>query len=132
MIATTIISSTSVKPRWFRIFLCQKLNMSLSSSLGLGLWTARAASLLSGFHWVHDRCQTSGDLLVASPNARGTRNCMEMVRSGSRHRDRDRGELMAHPAWTLGPVTALVTGDAEKCHGSAITARRPKLCFCTL
>src|SRR5262249_49523955 len=61
-----IISSTSVKPRWFRIFLCQKLNMFLSSSLGWGLWTARAASLLSGFHWVHDRCQTDGDLLVAS------------------------------------------------------------------
>jgi hypothetical protein len=36
MIATTIISSTRVKPRWFRIFLCQKLNMSVSSSLGLG------------------------------------------------------------------------------------------------
>ena len=81
MIATTIISSTSVKPRWFRIFLCQKLNMSVSSSLGLGLWTARAASLQSGRHECTIGARPMETFSSRARNARGTRNCMEMVRS---------------------------------------------------
>src|SRR5215471_10601774 len=133
MMATTIINSMSVKPRWLRILLCQKLNMSISSSCWLGYFgpPPRPQSA-SGSSRLQEQCQASRTLLA---RLTAVRNSRIHGRSDSDHidqTDNDGAAIWRQSARWAVWLTALVSQRVEKCHGSTETDRRARLCFWSL